>query len=58
MRYASAKNLKMKATDNIKLPNQTNDVMVNPINLVNPDSKPDVSGQKLNNHNVQTNVIR
>ena len=44
MRYASAKSLKMKAPDNINLPNQTNDVMVNPVNLVNPDSKPVVWG--------------
>ena len=42
MRYASAKSLKMKAPDNNNLPNQTNDVMVNP---ENPDSKPVVRGK-------------
>ena len=41
MRNASSKSLKMKAPDNINLPNQTNDVMVNP---ENPDSKPVVRG--------------
>ncbi len=45
MRYASAKCLKMKAPVNINLQNQTNDVMVNPVNLVNPDSKPVVRGK-------------
>ena len=44
MRYASAKCLKMKAPVNNNLPNQTNDVMVNPVNLVNPDLKPVVKG--------------
>ena len=44
MRNASAKNMKMKAPVNNNLPNQTNDVMVNPVNLVNPDSKPVVRG--------------
>jgi hypothetical protein len=34
----SAKSLGMKAPLNNNLPNQTNDVMVNPINLENPDS--------------------
>jgi hypothetical protein len=34
----------MKAPVNNNLPNQTNDVMVNPENRVNPDSKPDVRG--------------
>jgi hypothetical protein len=38
MRNASAKNRAMKAPFNNNLPNQTNDVMVNPINLENPDS--------------------
>jgi hypothetical protein len=37
MRNASAKGLEMKAAFNNKLPNQTNDVIVN---LRNPDSKP------------------
>ena len=38
MRNASAKGREMKAPFNNKLPTQTNDVMVNPINPVNPDS--------------------
>ena len=45
MRYASAKCLKMKAPVNNNLPNQTNEVMVNPVNLLNPDSKPSVRGK-------------
>ena len=36
---ASAKSPEMKASFNNNLPNQTNDVMVNPVNPVNPDSK-------------------
>ena len=39
MRYASAKSLAMKAPFNNKLPTQTNDVIINPENPVNPDSK-------------------
>jgi hypothetical protein len=38
MRYASAKSLAMKASLNNNIPNQTNDVMVNPENPENPDS--------------------
>jgi hypothetical protein len=39
MRNASAKSLAIKAPFNKNLPTQTNDVMVNPENPVNPDSK-------------------
>ena len=39
MRYASARGLEMKAAFNNKLPTQTGDVIVNPINPENPDSK-------------------
>ena len=39
MRNASAKSLEMEASFNNKLPTQTGDVMVNPNNPVNPDSK-------------------
>ena len=39
LRYASAKDLALKAAFINKLPTQTNDVMVNPHNPVNPDSK-------------------
>ena len=38
MRYASAKGLAIKAAFNNNLPTQTNDVIVNPENPVNPDS--------------------
>jgi hypothetical protein len=39
MRYASAGGLALKAACNNNLPTHTNDVMVNPENPVNPDSK-------------------
>ena len=39
LRNASAKVLAMKVACNNKLPTQTNDVIVNPENPVNPDSK-------------------
>ena len=38
MRYASARGLAMKAPFNDNIPPQTGDVMVNPIDPVNPDS--------------------
>jgi hypothetical protein len=38
MCYTSARDLAMRATFNNNLPNQTNDVIVNPINPENPDS--------------------
>ena len=38
MRYASARDLVMKAPFNDNIPTQTNDVMVNPGNPENPDS--------------------
>jgi len=37
---ASAKGLELKEPSNNNLPNQTIDVIINPINPVNPDSKP------------------
>ena len=37
---AAAKSPEMKASFNNNLPNQNKDVLVNPINPVNPDSKP------------------
>ncbi len=40
MRYAAAGGRVMKAIFYSNLPSQTGDVMVNPINPVNPDSKP------------------
>jgi len=40
LRYAAARGFEMKAPFNNDLPNQTNDVIVNPINPENPDSKP------------------
>ena len=39
LRYASAKGLTMEAPCNNNLPTQTNDVIINPENPVNPDSK-------------------
>ena len=47
MRYASARGHEMKATFNNNLPNQTNDVIVNPRNPENPDSKIVYLGQKV-----------
>ncbi len=38
LRYAAARGFEMKAPFNNNLPNQTNDVIVNPINPENPDS--------------------
>ena len=40
MRYAATGGRVMKAPFNINLPTLTGDVIVNPINPVNPDSKP------------------
>jgi hypothetical protein len=39
MRYASAKGLEMKTPFNKNLPTQIGDVIINPGNPVNPDSK-------------------
>jgi hypothetical protein len=44
MRNASAKRREMRALFNNNLPTQTNDVMVNPMNPENPDSKPCYTG--------------
>ena len=44
MRNASAKNLEMKAASNNNLPPQTGDVIINPENPVNPDSKRQITG--------------
>jgi hypothetical protein len=38
LRYAAARGFEMKEPFNNNLPNQTNDVMVNPRNPENPDS--------------------
>ena len=40
MRYASAKSQEMMTPFNNNLPMSTNDVIVNPVHPVNPDSKP------------------
>ena len=45
MRYASGRGLEKKAAHNNNLPTQTNDVMVNPRNPVNPDSKPGIRSE-------------
>jgi hypothetical protein len=47
MRYASAKGIEMKAASNNNLPSQTDAVIVNPINPVNPDSKPRVKAGEI-----------
>ena len=39
MRNASAKDLEMKTPLNNNLPTQIGDVIINPVNPVNPDSK-------------------
>ena len=44
MRYASAKGLVMNTPFNNNLPTQIGDVIINPGNPVNPDSKADVKG--------------
>jgi hypothetical protein len=44
MRYASAKSFEMKEPSNNILYYQTNHVIDNPENPVNPDSKPSASG--------------
>ncbi len=44
MRYASAKSFETKEPSNNILYYQTNDVIDNPENHVNPDSKPGASG--------------
>ena len=45
MRYASTKSLEMKEPSNNNLSTQTGDVIDNPENPVNPDSKPRVEGE-------------
>ena len=45
VRNASARGLAMKATFINNLSTQTNDVLYNPQNPVNPDSKPGVRGE-------------
>ena len=45
MRNAAARGFEMKAPFYDNLPTQTGDVIVNPINPVNPDSKPSVAGK-------------
>ena len=47
MRNASAKGLEMKAPSNNNLATQTGDVIVNPQNPVNPDSKPRVKAGEI-----------
>jgi len=44
MRYASAKSFEMKEPSNNILSTQTGDIIDNPENPVNPDSKPSASG--------------
>ncbi len=44
MRNASAKGFKIESTFNNNLPTETNDVIFNPENPVNPDSKRQITG--------------
>ena len=46
MRYASTIGFEMKATSNINLHTQTNDVIINPIHLENLDSNQKLLGAK------------
>ena len=46
MRYASAKSFEMKEPSNNNLFTQTGDVIDNPENPVNPDSKPDAGNDQ------------
>jgi len=50
MRYASARGLAMKSVFYNNLPTQTGDVIINPINPVNPDSKRHAAGHSISNH--------
>jgi hypothetical protein len=50
MHYASAKSLGMKAPFYNNLPMLTNDVLINPRNPVNPDSKPMAAAYKFSNY--------
>ncbi len=52
MRYASAKSLEMEAPFNNNLPTQTGDVIINPINPVNPDSKRHAAAHSISNHHL------
>ncbi len=47
MRYASAEGQEMDAPFNNNLPTPTNDVIVNPVNPENPDSKPMAAARKI-----------
>ena len=49
LRNASARGFEMKVLFNNNLPNQAGDVIVNPINPVNPDSKPHTAGRIISN---------
>jgi hypothetical protein len=47
MRYAAAENQEMDAPFNNNLPTPFNDVIVNPGNPVNPDSKPVAAARRI-----------
>ena len=47
MRYAAAENQEMDAPFNNNLPTPTNDVIVNPGNPGNPDSKPVAAARRI-----------
>ena len=47
MRYAAAESQEMDAPFNNNLPTPFNDVIVNPVNPVNPDSKPMAAARRI-----------
>ena len=49
LRNASARCFEMKVLFNNNLPPQTEDVIINPINPVNPDSKPHAAARIISN---------
>ena len=52
MRNASARGLAMKSVFYNNLPTQTGDVIINPINPVNPDSKRHAAAHSISNHHL------
>jgi hypothetical protein len=58
MRYASARGFEIKAPFNNNLPPQTGDLIVNPINPVNPDSKRHAAARTRLNNTQCSSLIR
>jgi hypothetical protein len=57
MHYASAKRREMDAPFKNNLPRPSNDVMVNPGNLVNPDSKPLAAAHIISNDDLVSRCL-